>query len=77
MIAAIEKAAIKNYVFYCGALLLRRHGRNRGGVPQLERFYTVPKQYFDQRIRGAATHSRASLKGSDNYWPEPESLRVP
>ena len=26
---------------------MRRHGHNRGGVPQLERFYTVPKIYVE------------------------------
>ena len=56
MIAAIEDVAIKKFTcvlrgaaieewlffFYCGTLLLRCPGRNRGGAPQLERFYTVP-----------------------------------
>ena len=39
-----------NVFFYCGGLLLGRPGRNRGGVPQLERFYKFPQKYVRQLL---------------------------
>ena len=36
--------------FYWGSLLLRRPGRSRRGVPQLERFYTVSLQLSHNKL---------------------------